>query len=423
MRAVFFSCLLAGLSATAANSLSVGSFAVDATNRLVTVGYSLSEAPCIVTLDIETNTQFDASGDWIPVNAGRTYGDAARRVEYNGAKTAYCKVGGEELLMPGVKMRVVLTAWELSAPPPYMAVDMEYDGLVSYYSCAGSVPGGVGHDDYKTSKILMRKIPAREIKWRQGSPDGEYGRNSGECAHRVELSADYYIGVYEVTRGQWAYCGLADPSEFSWPGRSMMLPLHKADYRNVRGTDKIFMRTGSEVGSGTFIDWCRKHTGVPFDLPSEAQWEFACRAGSGNPTYRGYYGDDNQARTIEDISKIAWFSENSAEGCSERQVHEVGLKQPNDWGLYDMIGNVREFCLDLYSETYYQNLSASSSPTVDPLGPSQNEYNRDYIVNRGGGFDINWWKQRSASRECDLPHAQSNRYGFRLCAPAVVAWR
>ncbi|MBR3220947.1 MAG: formylglycine-generating enzyme family protein [Kiritimatiellae bacterium] len=371
-------------------------------------------------MDFETNTLADVSGEWVRVGGGvvgDVFGDADRYVKTTGAKVAYWRPDrswGGQTVTDG-RIRAVVTAWATNAPPEYMAVDLENDCLVSYYSDKEAVPGSVGDDMYKTRKLLMRKVPAAGVPWTMGSSIYEEYRSENETPHRVTLSDDFYIGVYEVTRGQWAYCGLADPSEFSWPGRSMMLPLHKADYRNVRGTDKIFMRTGSEVGSGTFLDWVRKHAGVAVDLPTSAQWEFACRAGKGGAVYQGYFGSKDTSQSIADMKRIAWFADNSSEGCDGAQVHEVGLKEPNAFGLYDMIGNVSEWCLDFYSNTYYAN-----SPELDPHGPAACELGQDFLIQRGSGYNRAWNGMRIARFDGDLPWGQSNVYGFRVCAPAVA---
>ena len=145
--------------------------------------------------------------------------------------------------------------------------------------------------------------------------------------HRVQISKVFEIGKYEVTQEQWIALMQSNPSAV------------KGDSRPVENVSKF--------DALDFIARLnQKNDGYHYRLPTEAEWEYAARAGLDSP----HTGP---------IDEMAWFA-----GNSEDETHPVGLKKPNVWGLYDMQGNVREWVSDLYSETYY-----SSSPLVDPQGP------------------------------------------------------
>ena len=201
-------------------------------------------------------------------------------------------------------------------------------------------------------------------------------------------------------------------------------PVGKVPYYIVRGSrsDGIdWPRTGANVTSGSVIGKIR---GISLldtvDLPTEAQWEFACRAGEG----AGLYNGKEQFRTtISDgvapmLDDIAWYGGPAANSMRDgkEQTFEVGLRQPNAYGLYDMLGNVYEWCLDWFSEGREYS---DGSPVVDPAGVGANaSYGR---VCRGGCFDLAPTECRSACRTAASDeYSWNDYYGFRFCCPAVA---
>ncbi|MBP3695857.1 MAG: formylglycine-generating enzyme family protein [Thermoguttaceae bacterium] len=145
-----------------------------------------------------------------------------------------------------------------------------------------------------------------------------------------------------------------------------------------------------QVGWVDCVEFCRKLSeklGVPVALPTEAQWEYACRAGSAGP----FAGN---------LEEMAWFGTNS-----ENRTHSVGMKKPNAWGLYDMHGNVWEWCLNWYAEDAY-----ADGPSIDPHGPKRG-VNRVY---RGGGWYGGERFCRSAYRNYYAPNFRSYGLGFRI---------
>ena len=388
------------------------------------IAYELSgDEPCVVTIGIETN----AAGDvWKAVNGPDICGDANRMIWTAGAKKAYWMpnrdVNGE---FPAGGIRAVVKAWATNTPPDYVAIDIVSETSVAmvstnnvrYYESAAAVPGGVSAEKYKTDTLLMRKIPAALVKWKMGSPTGESDRGSDETQHWVTLSNDYYIGVYEFTKGQYyktkdTYSGAGYPHGSGQNGLQFGSPLTAVEYVNMndlRGKpttaaanpDGFFgwPRSRHQVTSGSLIQAIRNRTGFEVDLPTEAQWEYACRAGTGTCIYTGASAYANAPGNFNGGSVVA-----------------VGRYTPNSWGLYDMYGNVGEFVLDRYA-------AYTADDAFDPVGADgDGEFTGDNAcIMRGASFYQAGSGRRSASRE---PTKQSGAKtkGFRLVCPAVAVW-
>jgi formylglycine-generating enzyme required for sulfatase activity len=184
----------------------------------------------------------------------------------------------------------------------------------------------------------MVLIPAGEFM--MGSPPGE-GEADEHPQHRVSLDA-FYIDKYEITNGQYKkYC---DATGASYP----RLPEFDDDYfLGKRDSPVIHV---SWFDATRYAEWAGKR------LPTEAEWEYACRGGS---TTKYYFGDDESQ-----LGEYAWYKANS-----DGTPHPVGQKKPNAWGLHDMHGNVLEWCLDWYHKHYY-----GASPSQNPRGPGPDRY-------------------------------------------------
>lgn len=190
--------------------------------------------------------------------------------------------------------------------------------------------------------------------------------------HTVRITKSFYMGKYPVIQEQWEAVMGNNPSRF----KGKDLPVETVSWNDVQ----------------EFIQCLNDQTGRKiYRLPTEAEWEYACRAG----TTGDYAGN---------LDDMAWYIENS-----DSKSHPVGIKQPNAWGLYDMHGNVWEWCSDWYQEDYYK-----SSPRVDPTGPDTGSAG----VARGGGWGVLADRCRSALRRSTSPDARDDRLGFRLVRTA-----
>lgn len=261
-----------------------------------------------------------------------------------------------------------------SAAHLYMVIDLSGGTMASSYpvSYLDAVPAGGWTDEYKTTKLVMRRIEPGMFM--MGSPAGEIGRNDdADTQHKVTITKPYYIGVFEVTQRQWELVMGANPSYFAGAKR----PVETVSYDAIRG-----VKLGAEwpksqnVDEGSFLANIRRRAKLEaFDLPTEAQWEFACRAGT--TTAWNSSKDIVNGDVDAELGKVGWYGGNAAE------THDVGMLAPNAWGLYDMHGNVFEWCLDYYD--WY-----SAVAVTDPVGPTEpnEEINYDYArIIKGGSYE------------------------------------
>ena len=234
-----------------------------------------------------------------------------------------------------------------------------------------------------TNSIGMKLVLIPKGTFMMGSPIEEEGAENDEEQHQVTIGKDYYLGVTEVTQGQYEKVMGTNPSYFQ--------------KRVIRKSDSS-MYPVEQVSWEDAVEFCKKLSDLPeekkagrvYRLPTEAEWEYACRAGS-----KAAYSFGANSKTLGDY---AWFGENSG-----GQTHPVGEKKANAWGLYDMHGNVWEWCSDWYG--VYPKGSVS-----DPSGPSEGSDR----VDRGGSWINGAANCRSARRSGYDPSDRSFNYGFRV---------
>ncbi len=229
----------------------------------------------------------------------------------------------------------------------------------------------------KTTQIVLRWLPA--------------GRYKMGNERMVTLTKPFYIGVFEVTQAQYTQVMGSNPSRFKGGTR----PVECVSYDMIRGSGAgAGWPASSAVDADSFLGRLRARTGLDFDLPMEAQWEYACRAG----TTTEYCNGD----TENDLKQVGRYNGNG--GASSKHA-VVGSYQPNAWGLYDMHGNVWEWCLDSYG-------SLGTDSATDPVGAASG----DSRVLRGGGWFNGARNCRSAARDDRDPSDVGSDYGFRLVA-------
>ena len=350
-------------------------------SRLVTITYKLSDAPAVVTLDVQTN---NSQGAWTSIGGAavcNAQGDVWKAVA-EGPDVKVIKwrpdLSWPDHAIPDGGARAVVTAWDLANTPDYMIVDISSAAMPDtqrYYPGAAFVPGGVTNDLYKTTMLAMRKIMAKDVTWTMGSV-AESGRGANEATHQVSLTNNYYIGVYEITQAQWMSVVTNGTRQPFFLTGGATRPMEAITFNDIRAGNSGSIANGkafvteyawpNDPHQKSFLGLLRSKTGIDFDLPSEAQWEFACRAGHGE----GKWGDgsicgDGTAQAQTNGFRLArckdgpdftykYFDGNSTYRTQARSLDTsygtdyVGNHAPNDWGLYDMHGNVAEYCLDWY---------------------------------------------------------------------------
>jgi formylglycine-generating enzyme required for sulfatase activity len=239
------------------------------------------------------------------------------------------------------------------------------------------IAGGYRVEMGKGVALELVALPGGDFM--MGSDKSEYADE--RPAHQVRVSP-FAMGKFEVTQAQWlAVMGGKNPSNFSGADR----PVEQVSWDEaVRFCQRLSQLTGAQ-----------------FRLPTEAEWEYAARAGT---TTEYSFGDDDKQ-----LGAYAWFGNNSG-----NQTHPVGQKLPNSFGLYDMHGNVWEWCQDWYDENYYAQLQKQQGVVSNPRGPS----NRQFRVLRGGSWVFYSNSCRSALRNYYDPGDRYNFIGFRVVVSA-----
>jgi formylglycine-generating enzyme required for sulfatase activity len=227
----------------------------------------------------------------------------------------------------------------------------------------------IGNRTPRRAAPKIEMVLVRGGSFLMGSPENEPGRRANEGPQRRVSVRSFYMGKYEITQAQWRALMGGNPSRYKGDD----LPVETVSWDEAK-------------------DFCRKlsqMTGEEYRLPTEAEWEYACRA----RTTGAHAGD---------LNAIAWYGENS-----DRRTHPVGRKKPNAWGLYDMHGNVWEWCEDDIHFTY-ENAPSGGRAWVDKPTRALAR------VIRGCDRSNNAQDCRSANREDASPGARDESYGFRI---------
>ena len=307
-----------------------------ASDRLVTITYTLADAPAVVTVDVQTNVTGDV---WASIGGEAVWnatGDVWKKVE-TGNRTITWR---PDHSWPDHKIadggaRAVLTAWALDNTPDYMVVDLAAANTVRYYPGVDFLPGSeMGQKDavtnnpaYKTSKLIMRKIIASGVEWTMGSADGETQRNAAaETAHAVTLTNNYYIGVFNVTQAQWKNIAINSTAVSEFKVEGDMRPMERVSYNEIRNavnttTANTSYNWPAAPNPSSFLGLLRTKTGINFDLPSEAQWEFAARAGHGS----GYWNDGSAIMNRDSDTNL-------------NNLGRYGEDNPGGWNVTSSLG-------------------------------------------------------------------------------------
>ncbi len=297
--------------------------------------------------------------------------------------------------------------------PPYGLFALLALACLGFLTLAGLVivvllyqPGGLatratgskGGPKEFTNSVGMKLVLAPAGEFLMGSPIAEADRDVDEFPHKVELTRPFYVGAHEVTQEQYEKVMGKNPSQFdASKGGAPNFPVEFVSWDDA----KEFCRRLGERRE-------EKLAGRTYDLPTEAQWEYACRAGT---TTAFHFGN----RLTSDLAN---FDGNAPYGTDQKggrylgRTTKVGSYDPNAWGLYDMHGNVREWCRDWFDENYYKD-----GARQDPTGPKDGK-DRNTRVLRGGAWTSNGKLCRSAFRNRTYPTSRNDFIGFRVVLTA-----
>ena len=302
------------------------------------------------------------------------------------------------LALPALGGAVPLAKGKSAASPPPSTPFLVSHAAAATSSSAGAVtlnlPGNV--------PLVMVRIPAGSFM--MGSPARERSRTASEGPeHKVTLSHDFYLGRYEVTQAQWKAVTGVNPAHIQGANgfsEDLNKPVESVSWNEI-------------AGPGGFIAKVNQHLAATgrgqVRLPSEAEWVYACRAGT---TTRFYFGDsllsDDEASNGPagaaaypgTRGDYMWFSANSG-----GTTHPVGTRRPNAWGLYDMAGNVWEWCQD-WAHDDYRGAPAAGRAWETPAG--------EWRLVHGGAWDNHASYCRSANQSTYYPDDRSDDVGFRL---------
>lgn len=417
---------LAAASALAVPTATIQSF-TQAADRTVTLTYTL-DAPAIVTLAMEA----EVAGAWQPLDGAALWnvaGDVNRQVAATGpgeVRTIEWKPDYNKACAPlgSASLRPIVTTWPVDDPPDYMVVDLavQSSARVRYYAATNDLPGGLfDNEAYRTTLLVMRKVPAKGVTWTMGSvsesgrnPDAGSG-NDPEKTHEVAFDSNYWMAIFPTTQGQWAMVmGTARSATHIGQPR-LLRPMESVCYCDVRESTSQSENAAYQYPNGpcpdSFLGVLRRRSGLDFDLPSDAEWEYACRAGNGEGLWGN--GKTYENRNSRDDRVPGRYQYNQP--TSTRTTAPVGSYEPNSWGIYDMHGNVFEWCLDWYKVD------------ITTLGGAVNVAGGTYSgsvkmrIRRGGSFTLPVAYLRSACRHMDPSTSRNQQNGFRVKLGAAIS--
>ena len=413
----------------------------DKYTRKITVSYTLANGPAIVTASFATN------GVALPAEFAASQfleGDVDKVVDATDCSFTWDARGA----WPDQKVKdfsVRLTARAVDDPPDYMVVDLmpNVAERVRYFNSTNDFPGGLfGNPAYRTTQLVMRRIRMKNVPWIMGSAATESGRTAAEEAqHVVTFTNDYWFSIFPVTQAQYTNA-LGAAFSFNYKVRGDMRPADKQSIARLRQNAGDTINTSYHYPNpphpDSFIGKLRSRTGIAFDLPGEAQWECACRAGVGSSQWNTgvyfnkqvehaadkkttFYRDDGlpgryQVDCVWNESTWAYVGWSSSVAPDDGGTTIVGSYAPNAWGIYDMHGNVWEAVLDYKQnditgpEFAHGEINANGANMLNGTVGSK-------IIWRGGncGNNGHWDKARCAYRGYSIEaNTATAIFGFRV---------
>ncbi|MBO7688125.1 MAG: SUMF1/EgtB/PvdO family nonheme iron enzyme [Kiritimatiellae bacterium] len=384
---------------------------LDPTNHVVNVTYAL-DREAIVTVAFESGgAAVDeravayVSGDVNRV-VPATDGTERRTIRWN------ADAGWRGHSTDALTARV--TAWDAATPPDIMVVDVTCTNSVRYYVSTNALPeGGLTNDIYRMQKLVLKKIAAKGVTWQAGST-----YNANEVIHNVTLTNDYYMGVFAFTQWQWVFtCSVgSSPAWFKGDTRPVenvsYVMIRETKYNDNAAEDPTYQYP-NDPHPQSLLGILRRESLLPFDLPSEMEWEYAANGG-----YDGTKLGDGSAANQTNMKNLGRIASDFTSGTPDSGTAVVGCYKPNAFGLYDMNGNVWEWCLDRYMAKRTTLADGDAHGAVNTVVENISYPGR---LARGGRYSSPWQNARSQYRWAMPKEAtyrgnnNSDTIGFRVC--------
>ena len=402
MAAAFAAIAAGAASATVTVSVSNVAFTQDAASHDVKVTYDLVTSdgePAFVSLDVLTNGVSVGATRVKSVigDVSTTPADTASLVEPGTGKSIVWKARAD---LPNVGLTdAAVRVTDLATnhfEGLYMVVDLSRGKDSTYWPVQYTAcKPDINSPAFYTTELWLRRVPAGTFA--MGYDNGDTRADSCEPVHNVTLSRDFYCGVVPVTRAQYVYLRNEYPNgKDDFEGKEAY-PVTLVNYVQFRGTNWPGENQDDIGNDNRVIARLRNKTTLQFDLPTEAQWEYACRAG-----HSGDELNDGSASANNGYAALGWGQAN-AKGVP----HPVAKLKPSDWDFYDFYGNVLEFCRDWYG-------AYSVDDATDPVGATSGTLR----VSRGGAYTLNasacnsYYRRHSDTQ--NVPNAQTEINGFRV---------
>ena len=376
----------------------------DAATRTVKITYDLSGDPAIITFDVLTNAVVAAQGASIgDAHLTHSWGDVNRLVQPGEGKTIWWQadIAWPDHEIATASVRPGVTAWPTNSPPLYLVVNLlaDQDDQVRYYVSSNAIPGGLMESPaYRETHMVLRRIDAKNMTWTMDliSSDGP---------HSVTLQNSFYAAVFPVTQGQfYNITATRSTAGYASSPRFARRPVHVSYNRmressdNTGDTDYYYP---ADPSLQSVIGVVNSRTGLAFDLPSEAQWDYACRSGLSDGKNSWNNGvtprtDDNMPGRSKSNGGFKDGSEAPTSSDEDYGTPVVGSYEPNKYGLYDMHGALAEWCLDWY-------IANASTVTGCETGAVNIATSTARLV-RGGSFKDTPYYCRTISRASYAPN-------------------
>lgn len=401
-------------------------------DKKVSITYDLANngEPAYVLFDIRTNNVSIGMDRFVSVSGDSSFGSAWLEpvASGDGAKKIVWDAARDWPNQAVDNAEAFVMAWYTNSVQSisnvYMVVDVsEGNGAESFPVRYTLNPPDLSDSACRTSQIWLRRCePGTFLQGTTAATDA-FARQSNEAQHQVTFTKAFFAGVFLVTERQWTrVLGGNPPLGNNWAEGGWGYAVNNVSIQMIRGSDNndpenpYYWPNSDLVSPTNFMGVLRNKTGMSrFDLPTESQWEYACRAGTPGPWNNGILTPNGTEEEVgTNLTRIAWYFENSGNS----KYHNVGEKIPNAWGLYDMHGLESEWCLDRY-----ESLVAITGPCVGERG-CDGGTSGDKRIMRGGNYTLTLageaWNGARRYMRSGARHLDSNgsagyaNQGFRI---------